>query len=175
MTASSDAQPSPTPLTDEFIDAHYPKMQHQPDECQACDEICKQAKRCNALEAQMSAGAKGMPEYPYVGSMFPTNHNKAQSPSNQWAPRNDYDALRAYATAKSAECEASKLCAQRNSAAANIVLMLVTLKARKDRLGKDAVYESKQPEAWALAKEFLQKAMPDEYAATEAALGKGGA
>lgn len=63
--------------------------------------------------------------------------------------------------------------AKRNEAAANIVLMLITLKARKDRIGKDRNYELHQPQAWTLAKEFLQCAMPNDYAAIDAALPPG--
>lgn len=74
------------------------------------------------------------------------------------------------AIAAEASAQAAVARADRNSAAADIVLALVTLKSYKDAKGKDALYEIEQPKAWALAKQFLEAAMPEEYAAIDAAL-----
>jgi len=54
--------------------------------------------------------------------------------------------------------------------AAWCLLSLMTIKRYKDRYGKDAHYETHQPRAWDNAREFLQHAMPAEYAAIETEL-----
>lgn len=53
---------------------------------------------------------------------------------------------------------------EKKEAAEWLLLMLVVLKEYKDKRGKDAHYESHQPRAWELARAFLQRAMPKEYA-----------
>jgi hypothetical protein len=59
---------------------------------------------------------------------------------------------------------------KKDQAAADILLMLVALKLYKDLKGKDEHYEEKQPEAWAMAKAYLQAAMPKEYSEIVAAM-----
>lgn len=59
---------------------------------------------------------------------------------------------------------------ERNGAAADILLALVTLKSYKDTIGKDEHYETEQPKAWKLAREFLQAAMPEEYGQIDEAI-----
>lgn len=52
---------------------------------------------------------------------------------------------------------------EKDRAAGDILLLLVTAKLYKDIKGKDASYEKAKDEAWALAKEYLEVAMPNEY------------
>lgn len=59
---------------------------------------------------------------------------------------------------------------EKYEAAVSIIVMLVTLKMIKDSRGKTSDYLAQQPHAWKLAREFLQKVSPDDYASITEAL-----